>query len=122
MRALHGVADLGRLQQGVLLGMDADADVVAVALGVILGVGAAVAAALVAVREAGRCAVVAGGDDPLVGDQDRAHVAAQAGRPLAGRHREQHEVLLTRGAGLRTSAIGGRHIGGGGIEPPGPVR
>ena len=88
--------------------MHADADVVAPALGVALGVRAAVAAALVAVREAGGCPVVPGGDDALVGDQHRAHVPPQAVGALARGHRQQHEVLLAGGASGRPTQVGRR--------------
>src|SRR6185437_10767308 len=81
---LDGVAEPGCLEQGVLLGVDADADVVAAAALVVLGVGAALAAALVAVAEAGRCAVVSGRDDALVCDEHRADVTAEAHGALAG--------------------------------------
>ena len=105
-RALDGVAELGRLEDRVLLGVDADADVVAAPRQVVRRVGAPVTAALVAVGEAGGRAVVAGRDDPLVGDEHGADVAAQARGSLTSRHGQEHEVLLGGGAHRGAAGVG----------------
>ena len=74
VRAVERVAEPRGLQDGVLLGVHADAHVVGRAARVLLAVGAAVAAplALVAAREAARRAVVARRDDAALAHEHRA--------------------------------------------------
>ena len=110
--AVRGVAEPGCLQERVLLGVDADAHVVARAARVAVGLGAAVAAALVgaATRKAPRRAVVAGRDDAAVEHEHGADVASEALGALPRRDGEQHEVLVARRAAcaraeIRTSRV-----------------
>jgi len=94
--AVGAVAVAGRQQEGVLLGMDADAGVVFGAGG---GVGGtARTAALGAVGDTHRGAVVAGGDDRLVDHHQRADLATDAVGSLRHRARYVHVVLIPAGS------------------------
>src|SRR5579871_1232832 len=61
-----------------------------------------------AVREPGRGAVVAGGEDVAVADDDRAHLGAQARRAFGHLARDRHEVLVpARPLGRHGSILNG---------------
>ena len=90
--AVRGVAVAGGHDDRVLLGVDADAGVVA---GAGRGVrGAARAAAVAAVGDTHRRAVVAGGDDRFLDHDEGADPPADAVRSRAHRPRDPHVVLV----------------------------
>ena len=90
--AFDGDAEAGGGEQCVLLRVDADAQIVAFARRVGVGAGAAVAAALFAVAHLRRRAVVAGAEDAVVADDQRADAPAGAVGARAHRERDAHEV------------------------------
>ena len=108
------LAEAGGGEDGVLLGVDADADVVRTAAerGVGVALRAAVAAALAAVGHAERGAVVAGADHPTLAGDHRADAAAEAVGAGARRQGDQQEVEVLVGAGAAPDRLGrgvGRH-------------
>ena len=108
VRAVERVAEARRLQDRVLLGVHADADVVGRSRRILLAMGAAMAALLlrVAAREAARRAVVARGDDAALAHEHGADVAPEALRALARRDREEHEVLVPVGPAATAAQVG----------------
>ena len=92
-----GDAEAGRGEQRVLLGVDADADVIAFARWVLLRVRAAMTAAVRAVAHLRWRAVVAGAEDAALADDDGADAAAGATRARTHGQRDPHEV----GVGVR---------------------
>ena len=65
------------------------------------------AADVVAVWRAGEGAVVAGGEDEAVSDEDAAAVHARAGGPFGGQHGQLEKILVPGGA--LPAAAGGLH-------------
>src|SRR5262249_16588691 len=122
-RALDRDAEAGRRQECVLLGMNADAEVVGRPRGILLRVGAPITPAVHAVgRSAGRT-VVAGRDDSLILHQDGADRALLAVGALRHGLRDRHEVGVepNPGAHAFTSASSSRRwvpSAEGGLDPP----
>ena len=106
--AVERVAQPGRLQNRVLLGVHADAHVVGRAARILVAMGAAVAALLlrVAAQEPARRAVVARRDDAALAHDHGTDVAPEALGALARRDRDEHEVLVPVGPAAAASQIG----------------
>ena len=106
--AVERVAQPGRLQDRVLLGVHADAHVVGRAARILVAVGAAMAALLlrVAAQEPARRAVVARRDDAALAHDHGADVAPDALGALARRDRDEHEVLVPVGPAATAAQIG----------------
>src|SRR5690606_25513274 len=96
-RIEHGAGDRDAEARGsderVLLGVNADADVVTGGRPVPVAIRAPLAATVEAVDHTGRRAVVAGRDDAIVENQDRADAVAEAVRAGTHGHGNAHVVL-----------------------------
>lgn len=95
--AFDGDAEASGGEECVLFGVDADAEVVAGAGGVGFAVAAAVTSAVGAVGHVVGCAVVAGGDDTVVHDDDGADAVAEAVGAFAYGHGDAHAVFVEFG-------------------------
>jgi len=94
-RAERLLPESGGGEQGVLLGMHADADVIsATAKSVVVATRAAMAAAVGTVRHPERRPVVPGAQDPCVAGDHGADTATETVRPCPRRERDQEEVLI----------------------------
>ena len=104
--SLDAAAHAGRLDDGVLLRVQAPAQLVHLAGGHVELL--AQAAGLFAVPDALGYAVVAGGDDAVILYDDRPHPSAQAGAALTGELRHFHEVLIpSRSVAHRSTPLSG---------------
>ena len=121
--AADGDAVGGGLDDGVFLGMDAEAFVEGAAAGGVAG--AAGAAAVAAIGDALGGAVVAGGEDLAVTDDNGADAAAEAVAAGGGDFGHHHEVFVPGGPGeeILDEAVGDERVyfGAEGVDSAGVV-
>ena len=84
-----------RRQDRILFGVHADAQIVCLAgLVGLVAIGAAIASAIQAVHHVLWSAVIPGGDDPIIEDDQRADAVAFAVGPQPDRDRNVHEIFV----------------------------